>query len=106
MPDPVYSKIKSIVGETSAVNKLLLVTLETKDSLLDLNKNGKFFDKTTYQPIVFRDDDDYEDIVKEDYSVLPTAFDLNPQLTLRQTLDGYQISNAMFDEEEDDSSTL
>lgn len=92
LPDALYYKLNSIMGETSSSNKLLLNTLQTKTSDLSLTMDDKFWDSKTYEPIEFDPNDNYESS-ETVYTELPLKFNTDPRKTLRQSMSGYIISN-------------
>lgn len=100
MPDPLFSKLNSIMGDVSSSNRLLLNIVQTKTSDLQLTMDDKFWDNTAYEPIIFNEDDDYDDEGEVQYTELPLQFDTNPALSLRQQMSGYVISNTPMDDEE------
>lgn len=100
MPDALYFKLNSIMGETSSSNKLLLNILETKSSDLRLTMDDQFWDSKDYEPIQFNADDNYD--LSEPHTELPLKISSNSKLTLRQQLSGYTISNTPLDDEDDE----
>lgn len=100
LPDALYYKLNSIMGETSSSNKLLLNTLQTKTSDLSLTMDDKFWDSKTYEPIEFDLNDNYESS-ETVYTELPLKFNTNSSHTLRQQMSGYIISNTPMDDDEE-----
>lgn len=100
MPDSLYFKLNSIMGETSSSNKLLLNLLHTKFSDLKLTMDDQFWDSKTYDTVTFNADDNY-DTSDTEYTELPIKLKIDTRHTLRQQMKGYTISNTPMDDDEE-----
>lgn len=100
LPDSLYFKLNSIMGETSSSNKLLLNTLETKTSDLRLTMNDQFWDDEEAVPVKFDANDEYD--LNKTYTELPVKIVAKANHTLRQQLSGFTISNTVVDDEDDE----
>lgn len=101
MPDSLYFKLNSIMGETSSSNKLLLNLLQTKCSDLKLTMDDQFWDAKTYEPITFNSDENY-DTNDTEYTELPIKLKTDTRHTLRQQMKGYTISNTPMDDDDEE----
>lgn len=102
MPDSLYFKLNSIMGETSSSNKLLLNLLQTKCSDLKLTMDDQFWDNRIHEPIKFVDDDDNNfDTNDTEYTELPIKLETDIRHTLRQQMKGYSISNTPMDDDDE-----
>lgn len=100
MPDSLYFKLNSIMGETSSSNKLLLNLLQTKHSDLKLTMDDRFWDGNTYEEVTFSNDDNY-DTNDTEYTELPIKLKTDARHTLRQQMKGYTISNTPMDDDDE-----
>lgn len=99
MPDCLLFQLNSIMGETSSSNKLLSNLLQTKVSDLKMTLDDKFWDSKSHEPIEFSD---HYEVHESDYIHINAEIKWNAfsQLTLRQQLKGYIISNTPMDNDE------
>lgn len=100
LPDSLYFRLNSIMGETSSANKLLLNNLETKQSDLKLTMNDQFWDESEAEQIELAENDDYD--LDMPFMDLPIKIHFHPECTLRQQLLGYKISNTPIEDDEDE----
>lgn len=99
LPDPLFSKLNSIMGDVSSANRLLLNVLQTKQSDLKLTMDECFWDNTQKEPNEYNDTNEYE-WTNEQYIELPMIFNVQQKHRLRQQLSGYSITNTPIDDDE------
>lgn len=99
LPDPLFSKLNSIMGDVSSANRLLLNVLQTKESNLKLTMDDRFWDGTKCEPNEYTEPNEY-DWPSEQYIGLPISLNVHQKHHLRQQLSGYLITNTPIDDDE------
>lgn len=87
-PEPLFSKLNSIMGDVSSSNRLLLSILQTNLSDLKLSLDGKFWDDTPCEPIDLNKEFDFT-FEEENCIEFPAVLPDMSKLTLRQQQSGY-----------------
>lgn len=93
--DSLFSRWNDIPGDVNSTNKLFNNLLRTQRSDLKLNSSSNFFDASVNEPIEYNEDYIYD---VSDADCLEIDLDIDPKLTLRLNLLGYQISNSISDD--------
>lgn len=96
LPDPLFSKLNSIMGDVSSSNRLLLNILQTDTSSLKLTLDDKFWDGSKREEPEVK-----EEFNEDDISELP-CLDINSRQKLRQQLSGYMVTNTPIDDDDED----
>lgn len=99
MPDALYFKLNSIMGDTSSSNKLILNFIETNASDLRLTMNDPFWDRREFDETKFSADNNYD--LNEAPTELPLNINASNRFTLRQQLSSYTISNTPLDDDDE-----
>lgn len=99
LPDPLFSKLNSIMGDVSSANRLLLNVLQTNESDLKLTLNATFWDGADSEPNEYCESNEYG-CTDEQYVDLPLGVNIQPTHKLRQQLSGYLITNTPIDDDE------
>lgn len=101
LPDPLFSKLNSIMGDVTSSNRLLLSILRTSNSSMKLTLDNHFWDSTECEPIEYKEDNTYE---STDADLLEQSIQLNipPKYKIRQQLSGYLITNTPIDDDEEE----
>lgn len=105
LPDPLFSKLNSIMGDVSSSNRLLLNILETNDSDLKLTLDDKFWDDADGEAVEYRDDNIYE-CDEESTFEMPVPLNVTSQHRIRQQLSGYMVVNTPIDDDEEEAPPL
>lgn len=98
-PDPLFSKLNSIMGDVSSSNRLLLNILHTEMSNLKLTLSDPFWDDTDCEPNEYSEKNEYE-CDEKDLVRLTNKFNMSFRQRLRQQLSGYLITNTPIDDDE------
>lgn len=99
LPDPLFSKLNTIMGDVSSSNRLLMNILQTRTSDMRLIQNYQFWDDAVCEPNVYSETNEY-DWGDAEFITLPIALDINDSNNLRQQLAGYLITNTPIDDDE------
>lgn len=99
LPDPLFSKLNTIMGDVSSSNRLLMNILQTRTSDMRLIQNNNFWDSTECAPNVYSETNEY-DWTDAECTTLPVALDIGDNNYLRQQLAGYLITNTPIDDDE------
>lgn len=102
LPDPLFSKLNSIMGDVSSSNRLLLNILRTGQSSMKLTLDNHFWDPSECEPIEYKEDNLYE---YTDADLLDQSIQLNipSKYKIRQQLSGYLITNTPIDDDEEET---
>lgn len=97
--DPLFAKWNSMPGDITSPNRMFNNILDTTFSNLSLSLDEQFFDCSECEPVVFYETKEYlnDDLVK-----LPLPIKINKNQVLRPNLSGYQITNRLSDDEDDE----
>lgn len=99
LPDSLFSKLNTIMGDVSSSNRLLFNILQTRASDMRLIQNNQFWDSTDCAPNIYSETNEY-DWTDDEYKTLPVALDIKDNNNLRQQLAGYLITNTPIDDDE------
>lgn len=101
LPDPLFSKLNSIMGDVSSSNRLLLNILPTDTSSLKLTLEKKYWDASKHPEIAFKDENLY-DIPENELIDKPIDWNISTRNQMRQHLCGYTVTNTPIDDEEEE----
>lgn len=99
LPDPLFSKLNTIMGDVSSSNRLLMNILQTRTSDMRLIQDHKYWDSAECAPNVYSETNEY-DWTDAEITTLPVALDIKDKNALRQQLAGYLITNTPIDDDE------
>lgn len=99
MPDALYFKLNSIMGETSSSNTFLFNMIETNASDLRLTMIDPYWDTREFDEVKFSADNNYD--LNEAPTELPLKINASNRFTLRQQLSSYTISNTPLDDDDE-----
>lgn len=99
LPDPLFSKLNTIMGDVSSSNRLLMNILQTRTSDMRLIQDHKFWDSAECAPNVYTESNEY-DWADDEFTTLPVPLDVRDNNNLRQQLAGYLITNTPIDDDE------
>lgn len=101
LPDPLFSKLNSIMGDVTSSNRLLLSILRTSNSSMKLTLDNHYWDSSECEPIEYKEDNTYE---CTDADLLEQSIQLNipSKYKIRQQLSGYLITNTPIDDDEEE----
>lgn len=105
LPDPLFSKLNSIMGDVSSSNRLLLNILQTDTSSLKLTLDDRYWDASKCEPI--EPADNFNQIYEEsDMIDMPINLAIKSNQKIRQQLTGYAVTNTPIDDDEEESPQL
>lgn len=99
LPDPLFSKLNTIMGDVSSSNRLLINILQTRTSDMRLIQDHDFWDETDCAPNEYSETNEY-DWTDAEFTTLPVPLDIKDNNNLRQQLAGYLITNTPIDDDE------
>lgn len=105
LPDPLFSKLNSIMGDVSSSNRLLLNILPTETSSLKLTLEQKHWDPADHPEVHFKDELEYE-IPEEDLMDKPADWSITVRHQLRQHVRGYTVTNTPIDDDEEEQPPM
>lgn len=76
LPDPLFSKLNTIMGDVSSSNRLLMNILQTKTSDMRLIQNYQFWDEAECEPNVYSETNEY-DWDDAEITTLPLALNIH-----------------------------
>lgn len=100
LPDPLFSKLNTIMGDVSSSNRLLMNILPSQTSDMSLILDQKFFrDTDDIEPNEYTETNEY-DWSDDKFVKVHVPVHVRDKNLLRESLSGYLITNTPIDDDE------